>query len=60
MCVKFAPRGTIKNSQEENVKSLTEEKVDHIHCTPLTYQANHFIANRNEVGQAFLPLVNPC
>ncbi|KAK4825634.1 hypothetical protein QYF61_001419, partial [Mycteria americana] len=34
----------------DSVKGLTEVQADNIHCSPLTYQANHFIIEVYQVG----------
>jgi len=36
----------------DSVKGPTEVQLDNIHCSPLMYQASHFITEAYQVGQA--------
>ena len=39
----------------DSVKGPAEVQVDNIHCSPLVYQASHFIVEVYQVGQARIP-----
>ena len=43
---------TYEDLTGSSVKSLTEVKVDNIHCFPLIHQASDFIIDGDKVGQA--------
>ena len=40
--------------EADSAKSPTDVKVDNIHCSPIVYQASHFIIEGYQVGQAWL------